>query len=45
MKVFDNVLLLVIQDMSEYDKMKIIVQYNIMFEYINSVAKRSDFEL
>jgi hypothetical protein len=45
MKVFDNVLLLVIENMNEQEKMLIINEYNLIFEYINTVAKRSDFEL
>ena len=45
MKVFDNVLLLVIENMNEQEKMLIINEYNLMFEYITSVAKSSDFHL
>jgi hypothetical protein len=45
MKVFDNVLLLVIENMNEQEKMLIINEYNLMFEYITSLAKSSDFHL
>jgi hypothetical protein len=45
LKVFNIDTLTNIQNISEKDKMSIIIEYNLMFEYINSVAKRSDSEL
>jgi len=45
MKVFNDNELINIQNMNEQEKMLIINEYNLMFEYITSVAKSSDFHL